>query len=111
MNPAGLFVNTVTVKTPTETVGTDGSYVRTFTLDSGVKCSLQPLSASESIQYGRDAASVFARAYFSIGQVENLITVDSEILDADNVTWRVVGRPRNVGGRGVFLTVDLERQV
>lgn len=107
MNPAGLFVNTVTIKVPTLSTQTDGSTTRTYA-DTEAVCSLQPMSASEAVRLGRDAASVLARAYFPAG---TSLTVDSEIVDAASVRWRVIGRGRDTGGRSQFITVDLERQV
>jgi hypothetical protein len=106
MNPAGLFVNTVTVYAQTNTVAADGSYSSSGAGTTGVKCSLQPLSSSESVQYERQTSGVFARMYCGLGVA---IAPDSIVVDADGVSWRVAGRGRNVGGRSVFQTVDLER--
>lgn len=106
MNPAGMFNQTVSLYIPDETHETDASVSTELVLDSDFKCSLQPLSSSESIQYERKASGEFARLYCGASIA---ITKDCEVQDAANVRWRVVGQPRNTGGRSVFLTVDLER--
>jgi hypothetical protein len=104
MNPAGLFNLSVTLRTATNTVAADGSYSTGFTTTT-IPCAINPLSSSEAIQYERKASGEFARMY--CGPAVS-ITPTSEIEWSSNI-WRVAGRPRNTGGRGVFLTVDLER--
>lgn len=106
MNPIGMFVNTATVVTPSQTVQTDGSYIESGS-GTAVSCSIQPLSASEAVRLGRDAGTVYARGYFPAGTV---LTVNTKFLDEDSVLWRVIGRGRDTGGRAQFVTVDLERQ-
>jgi hypothetical protein len=110
MNPAGLFNQTVTIKDPSYTQAADGSVGWTLSGTDAIKCSIQPLSSTESIEMERQTSGVFARMYCGLDAIVSYnLEKGSEIVDADGVTWRVAGHPRNTGGRSVFLTVDLER--
>lgn len=106
MNPAGLFVNTATINNPATAVAADGSYTTVASLSEPVSCSIQPMSSSESIQYARRASGEFCRMYCAVGVS---INGESSVTDEAAVVYRVAGIARNTGGRGVFLTIDLER--
>jgi hypothetical protein len=101
-----MYNQTVTVNTASNTVADDGSYSTTYSSTSGVVCSIQPMSSSESVQYERQASGEFARMYCSPSVS---ITAESEVVDAASVTWRVAGRPRDTAGKGMMQTIDLER--
>lgn len=106
MSPESMYVNTASLRVITNTVADDGSYSHDITIGDSFPCSIQPLSSSESIQYERQASGEFARLYCDPSVS---ITAESEIVDESSVVWRVVGRPRNTGGRSEFQTIDLER--
>lgn len=106
MNPSGMYKQSATIKSPAQAQAADGSMSWLFSSSDPVSCEIQPLSSSESIQLDRQASGEFARMYCG---ADVSVNDKCEVLDSAGVTWRVVGHPRNTGGRGVFLTIDLER--
>lgn len=113
MNPRGMFANTATV-TP-YTISEDasnGSAKRAAGATFTIACSLQPRSSSEGLDMGRDFSRKQAVMYygatdtggtaFTLG-MEDTVTLGGEI-------FKVIGKPRDVGGRGVYFEADLEAE-
>lgn len=114
INPINLLVNSAEVTNPTESSesGTNAGKL-TFGSSTTYACSIQPLSASESLRYGRDYPTTFARIYFPTGT-----SIDANArIEALNNVWKPIGPSHEVaswGGsagaatRGGLVRVDCE---
>lgn len=112
MNPAGLMVNTVTVSHYTYTNGSDGTFTLNAQTTFTTKASVQPRSSSEGTDFDRQSGKEFAVGYFPLRKQDG---TSLELPLKAEVTWgskvyRVRGPARDVGGRGVFQSVDMERE-
>lgn len=108
MNPAGMYVNTAVVTAKAWSVGNDGCAVVSGSLaGSSFACSIQPKSSSEGLDMGRDKGTKQAVMYCPATTVID----QDDIVTSGGLTYRVIGPPRDAGGRGVFYVVDLEQEV
>lgn len=103
MNPAGMYNKSVTHSAATGTLQTGGDTTYTFA-SSTVQASVQPMSPSEVLNLQRPVGSKMANMFISPTVTIN--TKDQFIVDGQ--TYRVVGAPLDVGGRGIMQKVLLE---
>lgn len=109
--PTHLFNMTSTVQTPTETVGADGgtsvTWANTYT---GVPCTIQPLSSTDMLKYGKEYGLRISTGFFApdLGTGTAVTITKRMRVIANGKAYRVVGESIDPAGRGVLQTVTLE---
>jgi len=109
--PYNLLDMTATVQTPTETVGADGgtsvTWASTYT---GVRCTIQPLSSTDRLLYGKEDGLRVSTAYFPPDLDTGTVTPIQKRwrVIANGISYRVVGASMDPAGKGVLQTLTLE---
>lgn len=102
--PSGrLFINTATVINPTANVETGtGARLPSFGSGTSYSCSIQPKTAEERLDMGRDADETLVTFYFPAGTT---VAGDAQIT-SNGITYRAIGPGRNGAGVNTYVRVD-----
>lgn len=106
----GLCNLTMTITTQPWVKQTDGSIkVSGSSTGSAIPCALQANSSAEALEYKRETGRQMLSLYYPYSYGGSAVSLSHEqLVNVGGTQYKVIGKPRDMGGRQRFVKADVE---